>query len=103
MVPVTFTCCPSTLETALGFSMATTFWSLSVTKTGFSPPSMHFLAHWACDAFAPLAAHFESLIHPSQLLSFGAAIANMLHRNTPSTINTTFFMLLLPPALRCRL
>src|SRR5450755_3928447 len=83
--------------------MATTFWSLSVTSTGFSPPSTHFFAHWACAAFAPFTPHFESLIHPSQLLSFGAAMAMMLHRNNPRTTNTIFFMVHLPSALRRRL
>src|SRR5271165_3128051 len=70
--------------------MLMTFWSLSVTNTGFSPASMHFLAHAACAALAPLAPHLESLIQPSQLMSFAAASMVMLMRYSPTTKSTRF-------------
>src|SRR5208337_816517 len=84
-----------------GLSMATTFWSLSVTRTGFSPLSTHFLAQAACPAFAPFAPHFASLIQPSQLLSFGLAIASMLHNNSPIMTKAVFFIAILLSASRC--
>src|SRR5271165_5157177 len=91
-VPVTLTCCPSWPETAEGLSMGTTFWSLSVTSTGFSPPSRHFLAHCAWAALAPLAAHLESLIHPSQLLVAGLAIAHAVNNINPIAAKAIFFI-----------
>src|SRR5271165_1632966 len=83
--------------------MATTFWSLSVTRTGFSPPSTHFFAQAACAALAPFAAHLESLIQPSQLFSFGLAIASMLHSNSPIMTKAVFFIAILLSASRCGL
>src|SRR6516162_3823728 len=99
MVPVTLTCWPSWPDTAEGLSIGTTFWSLSVTSTGFSPPSMHFLAQAAWAALAPFAAHLESLIHPSQLLSFGLAVTSTLHNKSPIIVSAIFFMLFLLSAL----
>ena len=34
------------------------------TTTGLAPPPMHFLVQASAEAFAPLAPHLESLIHP---------------------------------------
>src|ERR1700690_1566729 len=81
--------------------MATTFWSLSVTNTAFSPAPMHFLAHAACSALAPLAPHLESLTQPLQLMSFATASTVMLHRYSPIT-NNTFFFMVESPFLNCR-
>ena len=58
--------------------MLTTFMSLSVTNSGFSPASMHFFAQAACSGLAPLAPHLESLIQPFQLMSFAAVSTVML-------------------------
>src|SRR5437868_10098325 len=61
---------PSCPLSSSGLSTAQTLLSLSLTKTTFSPASMHFLAQSAWPALAPLAPHFESLTHPLIFVAF---------------------------------
>src|SRR5216683_4396062 len=80
--------------------MARTFLSLSVTKTAFSPPSMHFLEQAAWSAIVPLAlAHFASETQPLifSLFALGALssfASDMEARNaTASRVNAIFFII----------
>src|SRR5450432_391000 len=72
--------------------MARIFLSLSLTKTAFSPPSMHFLEQAAWSAMVPLAlAHLLSVTQPLILLSFAS---DMEARNaTASRVNAIFFII----------
>src|SRR5215813_2315442 len=80
---------------ASGFETCITFWSLSLTKTGFSPAPMHFFVQASWEAFAPFAPHFESLIHPSHVWSLANARPVMQQRYSPITSRTFGFIVLL--------
>src|SRR2546421_6160510 len=63
--PVTLTCLPANGLSLSPLCTFSTVLSLSVTSTGSSPASRHFLAHASAPACAPLTPHLASVTQPT--------------------------------------